>query len=544
MKNMKNYWIILIINLLFFNSYAQVGIGTPLPAGALDITSINDGLLIPRVALTSTSTVLPVITGTTSELVYNTATAGDVTPGFYYLSTASGPWLRIGTASFTEVDPKVLSSTNNRIPKWNGTALVDGIVNDDGTRVGIGTGVTTPLGALEVTSTNEGILIPRFNLTLGSNFSAPVAVPNDGELIYNTATTVSVPFGPVTPGFYYWKTLPAPAKWERFVTGAVATTGWQTTGNAALAADFLGTTNAIDLAFRRNNLAAGKIGATSTSFGVGALNSGAATNSTAIGNNALANSAGFNNVALGQNALQALPGLAQYNTAVGVNALPFINVAAAQNNTAVGFNAMGTTAGDISNCTAVGVRALLNVDGTTAARGLNNTGIGYEAGSNISRGENNTAIGYMAQVALANNSNQVRIGNAFISLATTQIAWTTTSDRRWKDNIKDSGLGLDFIKSLRPVSYVRNNDEAKKTEYGFIAQELETALINAGDPNNAIISKDDAGMYGVRYNDFISISVKAIQEQQVQIEELKKENKALQNMNAAILKRLEALEKK
>jgi hypothetical protein len=141
-------------------------------------------------------------------------------------------------------------------------------------------------------------------------------------------------------------------------------------------------------------------------------------------------------------------------------------------------------------------------------------------------------------------SNSIRIGNNTIGTAITQVPWTTTSDRRWKDNIKDSGLGLDFLQTLRPVSYVRKNDENKKTEYGFIAQELEGALIAAGDKNNAIISKDLEGMYGVRYNDFISITVKAVQEQQVIIEELQKDNEELKAVNAAILKRLEVLENK
>jgi hypothetical protein len=156
-------------------------------------------------------------------------------------------------------------------------------------------------------------------------------------------------------------------------------------------------------------------------------------------------------------------------------------------------------------------------------------------------GTNRIVIGDSAPVP---GSNSIRIGNTTIGTATTQIAWTTTSDRRWKDNIKDSGLGLDFLQTLRPVSYVRKNDENKKTEYGFIAQELEGALIAAGDKNNAIISKDLEGMYGVRYNDFISITVKAVQEQQVIIEELQKDNEELKAVNAAILKRLEALENK
>ena len=96
-----------------------------------------------------------------------------------------------------------------------------------------------------------------------------------------------------------------------------------------------------------------------------------------------------------------------------------------------------------------------------------------------------------------------------------------TSDRRWKSDIKNSDLGLDFINKLRPVSYLRKNDETKKIEYGFIAQELEETLNKIGISSAGILTKDSQGMYGVRYNDFIAPMVKAIQEQQTQIEELK-----------------------
>ena len=51
----------------------------------LELESTNKGLLLPRVALTSTSSISPMTGTLTSGMtVYNTATAGDVTPGFYY----------------------------------------------------------------------------------------------------------------------------------------------------------------------------------------------------------------------------------------------------------------------------------------------------------------------------------------------------------------------------------------------------------------------------------------------------------------------------
>src|SRR6185312_7812807 len=51
---------------------------TPDASSMLDIVSSSKGLLIPRVALTATNTAGPVISPTTSLLVYNTATAGTI----------------------------------------------------------------------------------------------------------------------------------------------------------------------------------------------------------------------------------------------------------------------------------------------------------------------------------------------------------------------------------------------------------------------------------------------------------------------------------
>jgi hypothetical protein len=330
----------------------------------------------------------------------------------------------------------------------------------------------------------------------------------------------------------------------RFVTGTVA--GWLTTGNAGLTAgtNFIGTTDAVDVSFKRGNVLSGYIGANSTAFGVGALPNGAATTSTAFGNNALSVSTGSNNVAFGQNALRDCAGSATYNTAVGTNALKGINNAASQYNTVLGGEAMGLTTGDVSNCTAVGYQALNAISGAGAARGLNNTALGYQAGSTITTGENNIAIGYQAQVPGITTNNQIQLGNSAISLARCQVAWTLSSDMRFKNNIKDSELGLQFLQTLRPVSYLRSNDTQAKTEYGFIAQELEAAFAKAGHPNNGVISRDDAGILGVRYNDFISIAVKAIQEQQQQIDALQQSNVELQKTNAAILERLAKLERK
>lgn len=99
------------IFLLFLGSseriFAQQGFGTkePSKASVVDMQAENRGLLVPRVALTSLTSFLPVtgetsteIAKTNSLLVYNTADVNeDVFPGFYYWTTdgVTGQWNRL-----------------------------------------------------------------------------------------------------------------------------------------------------------------------------------------------------------------------------------------------------------------------------------------------------------------------------------------------------------------------------------------------------------------------------------------------------------------
>ena len=124
-------------------------------------------------------------------------------------------------------------------------------------------------------------------------------------------------------------------------------------------------------------------------------------------------------------------------------------------------------------------------------------------------------------------SNQVRIGNTAVTYAGVQVAWTITSDRRWKSDIQNTGLGLGFLSKLRPVSYFRNNDESKKTEYGFIAQEVEEVLKESGSKNTGMITITDEGKYELRYNDLLAPMVKAIQELNEKCTALQTENSEL-----------------
>lgn len=93
---MKKYLISTFFLLSTF-IYAQVGIGTTTPNAdaALDINGASGGLLLPRVALTSTTSPTPHTMNVEGMTVYNTTTVADVSPGIYYNNGTV--WIKLDT---------------------------------------------------------------------------------------------------------------------------------------------------------------------------------------------------------------------------------------------------------------------------------------------------------------------------------------------------------------------------------------------------------------------------------------------------------------
>lgn len=140
--------VLLVCGLHFYNpANAQVGIGTttPNPNALLDIdaTTTAGGLLLPRVALTSTTGFAPLTSHVQGMTVYNTATTGDVTPGYYYNDGAAweriaveNNWGRSGNAGTTagtnfigttdNVSLRIKSNTLDRFEITSGTTLANG----------------------------------------------------------------------------------------------------------------------------------------------------------------------------------------------------------------------------------------------------------------------------------------------------------------------------------------------------------------------------------------------------------------------------------
>lgn len=291
------------------------------------------------------------------------------------------------------------------------------------------------------------------------------------------------------------------------------------------------TTGNYNSGFGINSLRFNTTGGQNSAFGVQSLmsNTTGSTNS-AFGYNSLSDNVnGANNSAFGYFSLTKNSS-GSYNTAFGHSSLQ--NNITGNSNSSFGYFSLNSSTG--TGNSSFGNSSL------SSTTGNNNTALGYLAGDGLTTGSNNIILGYNSDVPTSTANNQVRIGNTAITYAGIQVAWTITSDRRWKSNITESDLGLDFISKLRPVSYTRINDEKQKTEYGFIAQEMEEALNNSNAQNPGMITIDDKGNYELRYNDLLAPMVKAIQELKAENDKLKEEN----SMLADEITKLRSIEKR
>jgi len=323
-----------------------------------------------------------------------------------------------------------------------------------------------------------------------------------------------------------------------------------TTGNYNSAhgyyALFGNTTGSYNCAAGAYALLFNSVGSCNSAFGYQALYLNSGSFNTATGYQALYNNtSGISNTSVGNEALR-LNTTGNDNTAVGYRAM-YSNVSSSSNTACGKYSLYYNTTGD--NNVALGYFALFN--NTT---GGYNTATGINALANNISGTNNTAFGNGADLsadgfsnataigntAIADANNKVRIGNTSVTSIGGQVGWTIYSDARVKNNLKEDVPGLSFISLLKPVTY--NYNVAKENELlgikhdtlswpgkkdiekmkfsGFVAQEVDMAAQKIGYDFSGV---DKTGnVMGLRYADFVVPLVKAIQEQQQQIDELKK----------------------
>jgi trimeric autotransporter adhesin len=246
--------------------------------------------------------------------------------------------------------------------------------------VGIGTNNPSNCALLDISSSTLGLLIPHLALTAVGTYAPATGTAVDGLLVYST----SAPTGGAGKGYYYWSTTAA--QWISLIDNLAPGKPWLIDGNAGTTAgtNFLGTTDDVDLVFKRNNVQAGLLNSANslTSFGV---------------------NAGLGNVG-------------SFNTSIGTDA--FRSNISGSSNTAVGKNSQyyfGAGAGN----TAIGMYSLEGGSTPASNTGSYNTAIGYAAGSGyngtpdylqITTGSYNTFLGYNSALSASTYSNSTAIG--------------------------------------------------------------------------------------------------------------------------------------
>lgn len=175
----------------------------------------------------------------------------------------------------------------------------------------------------------------------------------------------------------------------------------------------------------------------------------------------------------------------------------------------------------------------------------NNTGNLINGGLSVQSGNLSCGMQLTAYGITNLGSGTIRI-NSFAGTGTRNVSVAGngnllvggTSDSRLKKNVKISGLGLSFVNELRPVSFEWKEKSNPGTQYGLIAQEVETALKAAGAvedssivfrheavPKSLASAEDESPVRHIDYIQLIPTLIKAVQELTARVEELESKDK-------------------
>jgi hypothetical protein len=282
-------------------------------------------------------------------------------------------------------------------------------------KVGDNPNTILPTSALEIESTNKGVLIPRMTKAQKN----AIATPSTGLLIFQSA--------PDSVGFHYY----SGTVWL-WLNPNNTGNDWKTTGNVGTdtAVNFIGTTDNEPLRFKQNNAWMGQWDVNKGNYLIGKVTGKSITNGTnniGMGDSSLyANTTGSNNIGMGYKSLRKnITG--SDNTAYGYQSL-YSNTTSG--NTAIGSFALTSNTNGINN-TAIGKGTMLdNINGNfNTALGTNalqsntsggaNNAIGGQALINNITGSNNIAIGYNALQSNTVGSRNVAISTVAANLNTT-----------------------------------------------------------------------------------------------------------------------------
>ncbi|CAM3901439.1 MULTISPECIES: hypothetical protein [Flavobacterium] len=360
-------------------------------------------------------------------------------------------------------------------------------------QVGIGTTSPSPSSALEIKSTNAGLLIPRISLSSTTDHTT-ITSPETSLLIYNKSNVSDV-----TPGFYYWDST-----WKRLdnpSSGIVGSSGgWNLNGNSLTTGnEYFGTSNYNPLNFRVNN----------KNFGRFHPNGGLALGSNAVANDNSAIAIGTNASATTSNEAIAI---GSSSSASAYQSIAFGVSSSASGNETIALGKRSLASGYRSTAIGVGSNSSNNnstaVGNSSVASGEQATAVGTEA---TASGQNATAIGYQAK---ANQANSIVLGNSTNNNNKVGIG-TNTPDERLHVNgsvkIVDGNQGAGKVLVSDANGKATWTDINDTKTYGEIFRKsnlvLSSGAINLGTngvgsgvtQNGTNIQVQTTGLYRISY---------------------------------------------
>lgn len=379
-------------------------------------------------------------------------------------------------------------------------------------QVGINTQNPHPSSMLDLTSTFSGILIPRMT----SAQKTAIVAPATGLLIYQTD---------VTTGFWYFDG----SIWRTF-----SSTGWSLTGDSGTnpTTNFLGTTDNQDFVIATNNLERIRF-QTDGDVGIGQITP---TTKLHITGTSPAFRLQDGNHGVNKVLTSDANGNATWKTNTTLNS----------SDDDWRFNSGNTYADPIYHTGKV----VIGRTGTTTHHldvdnGLN-TGTTMGIGNNeyLQDGNNETQFSHrltpLSDNSISLGSSTKRWGTVYATNGTIQ-----TSDGNDKTNIQPISYGIETIKKMNPISFKWKNEQylnysipqdKRELKLGFLAQELQQIIPEVvydsswkpkSEKEHDTYIKIKNDYLGVNYEELLAVLVKAKQEQQIELEKLEEETKAL-----------------
>jgi len=323
--------------------------------------------------------------------------------------------------------------------------------------VGIGTTKPDQSAALEISSSNKGLLTPRMSLQQRNAIQNPAT----GLMVYQTD---------LLSGFYFydgkeWKSMAS----ETGAKSVADANNWGLTGNGGTtpSTNFIGTTDNQPLVLKVNSINSGYVGTLTTQntyLGHQSGNlSGTGVANTSLGTNSLkSNTTGVFNLALGVEALRE-------NTTGG-------------SNVAIGTSALSVNTSGGANL-AMGTSAMFN-----NSIGTFNTAIGANALYGNTQGHYNVGIGPSTLLSNQSGIYNIAIGSEALSANTANFN-TAIGAGAGKTNTGSRSIFIGYQAGFNELGndklYIANSNTATPLLYGdFATKYLAVGEVSALDRTN------------------------------------------------------------